>query len=120
MCLEVLYCIDHVCSSDVCVCCACDPIVRLDAPSIYFVCVVVCRKLSSHLRVLELDHGCLRFLCWKTSLVIPISKPGEDSSQGTSYRPISLLCPTAKVLEALILPSINEFLSPAKDKRMRI
>ena len=25
---------------------------------------------------------------WKTSLVIPIPKPGKDSSQGTSYRPI--------------------------------
>ena len=53
---------------------------------------------------------------WKTSLVISIPKSGKDSSQGTSYRPISLLCPAAKVLEALILPSINEFLSPAKDQ----
>ena len=51
----------------------------------------------------------------KTSLVIPIPKPGKDSSHGTSYRPISLLCQTAEVLEALILPSINEFLSPAED-----
>ena len=40
---------------------------------------------------------------WKTSLVIPILKPGKDSSQCTSYRPISLLCPAAKVLEALML-----------------
>ena len=53
---------------------------------------------------------------WKTSLVIPIPKPGKDSSQGTSYRPISLLCLAAKVLEALILPAINEFLSPATDQ----
>ena len=53
---------------------------------------------------------------WKTSLVIQIPKPGKDSSQGTSYRPISLLCPAAKVLEALVLPSINEFLSRAKDQ----
>ena len=53
---------------------------------------------------------------WKTSLVIPIPKPGKDSSQGTSYRPILLLCPAAKVLEALILPTINKFLSPAKDQ----
>ena len=53
---------------------------------------------------------------WKTSLVIPIPKPGEVSSQGTSYIPISLLCPATNVLEALILPSINEFLSPAKDQ----
>ena len=53
---------------------------------------------------------------WKTSLVIPIPMPGKDSSQGTSYRPISLVCPAAKILEALILPFINEFLSPAKDQ----
>ena len=53
---------------------------------------------------------------WKTSLVIQIPKPGKDSSQGISYRPISLLCPAAKFLEALILPSINDFVSPAKDQ----
>ena len=70
-----------------------------------------------------IDHLKLCVLCingrryvWKTSLVIPISKPGKDSSQGTPYRPISLLCPAAKVLEALILPSINEFISPAIDQ----
>ena len=40
---------------------------------------------------------------WKTSLVISISNPGKDSSQCTSYRPISLLCPSTKVLEALML-----------------
>ena len=34
----------------VCVCCACDPSVRLDAPSICFVCVFVCWKLSHNLR----------------------------------------------------------------------
>ena len=34
-----------------CVCCACDPSERLGAPSICFVCVFVCRKLSSHLGV---------------------------------------------------------------------
>ena len=33
-----------------CMCYACDPIVRLDAPSICFVCVFVCRMLSPHLR----------------------------------------------------------------------
>ena len=52
---------------------------------------------------------------WKTTLVIPIPKPGKDSSQGTSYRPISLLCPVTKV-EAPILPYIKELLSPAKDQ----
>ena len=34
--LEVLYWIDHVC-----VCCACGPSKRLDAPSICFVCAFV-------------------------------------------------------------------------------
>ena len=53
---------------------------------------------------------------WKTSLVIPIPNPGKYSSQGTSYIHISLLCLAAKVIEALILPSINEFLSPYKDQ----
>ena len=53
---------------------------------------------------------------WKTSLVIPIPNTSKDSSHSTSYRPISLLCHAAKVLEALILPSINEFISPAKDQ----
>ena len=37
------------------------------------------------------------------SFSIPISKLDKDSSQDTSYRSISLLCPAAKVLEALML-----------------
>ena len=73
---------------------------------------------TKHLTTLYNDDlkSCRLPSIWKTSLVIPIPKPDKDSSQGTSYRPISLLCPAAKVLEALILPSINEFLSPAKDQ----
>ena len=35
----------------VCVFCACDPNERLSAPSICFVCVFVCQKLSPHLGV---------------------------------------------------------------------
>ena len=38
-------------SSKECVWCACDPNERLSAPSICFVCVFVCRKLSPHLGV---------------------------------------------------------------------
>ena len=41
---------------------------------------------------------------WKTSFVILIPNPGKDSSQGTSYRPISLLCPDATRLH---LPSCS-------------
>ena len=39
MLLEVLYWIDHEWSSIECMCCACGPIERLDAPSICLVCV---------------------------------------------------------------------------------
>ena len=49
--LEVLCWINYVWSSKQCVCCACDPRVRLDALSICFVFVFICRKLSPHLRV---------------------------------------------------------------------
>ena len=59
--VDVLYWIDHVWSSIECVWCACGPSERLDAPSIGF--VFVCRKLSPHLRVRELDHRCLLSLC---------------------------------------------------------
>ena len=51
MCVVVLCWIDHVWSSKECVCCACDPNEGLSAPSICFVCVFVCRKLSPHLGV---------------------------------------------------------------------
>ena len=53
---------------------------------------------------------------WKYSLIIPIPKPVKDTSVGTSYRPISLLCPGPKVLESLILPTINKYLQPAPDQ----
>ena len=53
---------------------------------------------------------------WKSSLIISIPKPGKDTSQGTSYRPISLLCLAAKVLKSLLLPTINKYLLPAQDQ----
>ena len=53
---------------------------------------------------------------WKSSLFIPIPKPDKDTSVGTSYRPISILCPAAKVLESLILPTANKYLQPAPDQ----
>ena len=53
---------------------------------------------------------------WKSSIVIPIPKPDKDSSLGTSYRPISLLCPAAKVMETLILTTVNTHLLTASDQ----
>ena len=43
-------------------------------------------------------------------------KLGNDSSLGTSYRPISLLFPAAKVMEALTLTTVNTHLVPASDQ----
>ena len=62
---------------------------------------------TEHLTTLYSDplRSCRLPSIWKTSLVILIPKPSKDSSQGTSYGPISLLCPAAKVLKALILPT---------------
>ena len=53
---------------------------------------------------------------YKSYIVIPIPKPGKDSSLGTSYRPILLLCPAAKVMEALMLTNVNTHLLPAFDQ----
>ena len=53
---------------------------------------------------------------WKSYIVIPIPKPGKDSSLGTSYRTISLLCPEAKVMEVLMLTTVNTHLLPAFDQ----
>ena len=47
---------------------------------------------------------------WKTSIIIPLPKPGKEPSESTSYRPVSLLCPAVKCLERLILPTLKEHL----------
>ena len=49
--VEVLCWIDRVWSSKEGALCACDPSVHLSVPSIGFVYVFLCRKLSPHLRV---------------------------------------------------------------------
>ena len=48
---------------------------------------------------------------WKSATITTIPKPGKPPSSSTSYRPISLLCPAAKVLERLILPYLNDHLN---------
>ena len=49
VCVVEICWIHHVWSSKECVCCVCDPNEHLSAPSICFVCVLVCRKLSLNL-----------------------------------------------------------------------
>ena len=69
-----------------------------------------------HLKKLGLFNDSVtscRITIWKSSIGIPIPKPGKDSSLGTSYRPISLLCQAAKVMEALMLITVNTHLLSA-------
>ena len=44
---------------------------------------------------------------WKRASIIPILKPNKPPSLSTSYRPISLLSPSIKILERLLLPFLN-------------
>ena len=50
---------------------------------------------------------------WKQAAIIPIPKAGKPADLGTSYRPISLLCPAAKVMEKLLLPQLTNHLQLA-------
>ena len=45
---------------------------------------------------------------WKTGKIIPLLKPGKPADKGPSYRPVSLLSPAIKILEALILPAVTQ------------
>ena len=55
---------------------------------------------------LSLAHANLPAI-WRQAIIIAIPKPGKPNTQGTSYRPISLLSPTVKVLERLVLPYLQ-------------
>jgi hypothetical protein len=45
---------------------------------------------------------------WKLAKIVPILKPNKDPGIGSSYRPISLLSPIAKILEKIVLPHITQ------------
>ena len=47
---------------------------------------------------------------WKSSTIIPLPKPGKDPGESKSYRPVSLLCPSIKILERLLLPLLQKHL----------
>jgi hypothetical protein len=51
---------------------------------------------------------------WKQALTFPVVKPGKPATQGSSFRPISLPCPAAKILERLLLPEVTASLQPAE------
>ena len=50
---------------------------------------------------------------WKQSVIVPLLKPTKEASEAKSYRPVSLLCPSIKILEKLLLPTVLEHLKPA-------
>ena len=73
----------------------------LDAPSICIVCVFVCRKLSPHLAVSELDHRCLlSFVC-----VILHTMFSGKSLQLLCIMPFGMLClyPTSMMFVKILL-----------------
>ena len=45
---------------------------------------------------------------WKTGKIIPLLKPGKPADEGTSFRPVTILSPPIKILEALLLPDVTE------------
>jgi hypothetical protein len=47
---------------------------------------------------------------WKSSIIIPLLKPGKDPTDSKSFRPVSILCPSIKILERLVLPILDNHL----------
>ena len=44
---------------------------------------------------------------WKTSTIIPLLKPNKPAEESSSFRPVSLLCPSIKILERVLLPTLT-------------
>ena len=93
MCVVVLCWIDYVWSSKECVCCACDPNERLSAPSICFVCVFVCRKLSSF-RSLRAGSQVFSLLMLFLCVILHTMSSGK-SLQLLCILPFGMLCLSA-------------------------
>jgi exonuclease III len=77
-------------------------------------CLVIKNFSSDALQLLaNILNACFRIgffpSAWKIGKIIPIAKPGKDSSSPDSYRPISLLPIVGKIFEKLILSRMLEF-----------
>ncbi|GFV59127.1 probable RNA-directed DNA polymerase from transposon BS [Trichonephila clavipes] len=48
---------------------------------------------------------------WKREIIIPILKPGKDTSTSASYRPIALTSFVCKLMERLVLARLNDHLN---------
>ena len=85
-------------------------------------------KLLKHLRpncqrwLLKMFHACIRensiLKVWRKTKTIAILKPGKKPQEPKSFRPISLLCDTYKLLKRMILDRllriIDEKLIPSR------
>ncbi len=47
---------------------------------------------------------------WKQSVIVPILKPGKDSSNPSSYRPIALTSQLGKTIEWMVTERLTHFL----------
>ncbi len=66
-------------------------------------------------KVLNLSMATLQIPdVWKVERVVPLLKPGKPANKGKSYRPITLLSPVVKTLDALLLPTFTHHLSLAE------
>ena len=74
--------------------------------------------LKSWLR--DFLSSCLRRLkipkIWRRALVVAIPKPGKPVGDPKSYRPISLLCVSYKILERLIYARVKPLIDPLLSK----
>ena len=66
---------------------------------------------------LSLSHANLPAI-WKRANIIVLPKPGKPKDSGTSYRPISLLCPASKLLERLMQERIKAHLHLAESQHV--
>ena len=85
------YWIDHVWSSKECVCCACDPSERLDAPSICFVCM---SEVISSFRSLRAGSQVFSFRMLFLRLILHTMSSGK-SLKLLCILPFGILCLSA-------------------------
>jgi len=69
--------------------------------------------MSAKRWILEMFNKCISKCqipkLWHKARTIALLKPGKDPGDPKSYRPISLLCHTYKLMERMILNRISEY-----------
>ena len=90
------------------------------APGPDFICPELILHAGAALRVRDFLSSCLRRFkiakIWRRALVVAISKPAKPMGDPKSYRPISLLCVSYKILERLIYARVKPLIDPLLPK----